>query len=258
MRDEQACDLVGTPCVVSLGGNLGDVPDAMREAVRQLDELDGIQVGRLSSIHRTSPVGEHAGSEFSNAALCITTGLDPQALLERLQQVETRLGRVRDQYFGPRTIDLDIVFYGSQVVESPTLSIPHPACWFRRFVLDPLVEIAPGLLHPTQQLSVKQLRDRLLVRPLPIGVVGGHGTQRTAVCDRLRSAYDSGRLQLFDHPAEWGSLPPAIIVWMGWSPDDTPGVAFESLPDGRRVNATDRSCPPAQFVVDVVASALPD
>jgi len=258
MRDEQACDLSGTPCVVSLGGNLGDVPAAMREAVSQLDQLDGIQVGRLSSIHRTSAVGEHAGNHFSNAALHIRTRLDPQALLEQLQQVETRLGRVRDRYFGPRTIDLDILFYGSQVIERPTLSIPHPACWFRRFVLDPLVEIAPGLLHPGQQLSVKQLRDRLLVRPLSIGVVGGDSIRRATVCDRLRSGYDSGRLRLFDHPAQWGSVPPTIIIWMGWSQDDTRGVDFESLPVGLRVNATGRPCGPSQCVLDVVASALPD
>ncbi|MEO1994352.1 MAG: 2-amino-4-hydroxy-6-hydroxymethyldihydropteridine diphosphokinase [Planctomycetaceae bacterium] len=257
MSVHQSSALSGVPCFVSLGGNLGDVAATMRAAVSQLECIAGIQIGALSTVYRTRPVGEHAGNRFSNAALELTTILEPRELLQQLQQVETRLGRVRERYFGPRIIDLDILFYGAQVVDQPTLRIPHPACWYRRFVLDPLSEISPSLMHPEHQLSVEQLRNQLLDRPLSVGVVGGEPRLREAVCGQLDSEYGSGRIGLFDHPAQWEATAPRIIIWLGPSETDACTVAFESLPVRQRLDATVHPCSPFQFAVDVVAAALP-
>ena len=256
MSAHQSHGPAGVPCYLSLGGNLGDVAATMRAAVDQLNSIPEIQTGRLSSIHSTRPVGAQAGPRFSNAALELTTRLEPLALLEQLQRVETQLGRVRERHFGPRTIDLDILFYGGQLIDHPRLRIPHPACWYRRFVLDPLMELSPEFVHPEQQLTILQLRDQLLERPLSVGIVGGELQLRTDVCDQLRAEYGPEQLLVFDDPAQWQSAP-AIIIWLGSSPDDA-GLGLNRLPVRQCLDATVHPCSPIQFALDTVASALAD
>jgi 2-amino-4-hydroxy-6-hydroxymethyldihydropteridine diphosphokinase len=159
-------------CWIALGGNLGDVAATFAAALTRLQRSGGVQVVRRSRLYDTTPIGRAAGSRFLNAAAELRTTLEPLALLDRLQEMETNLGRIRDVRWGPRTIDLDLLLWGEEVIETPRLTVPHPGLWYRRFMLDPLAEIAPQAWHPVFRLSIAEMRERLLPRPLPLAVLG--------------------------------------------------------------------------------------
>jgi 2-amino-4-hydroxy-6-hydroxymethyldihydropteridine diphosphokinase len=156
-----------TRCLIALGGNLGDVRATFAAALEEL-RGDGVRIVEVSSLFSTRPMGRDAGGTFLNGAASIETTLDPLPLLDRLLAIEDRLGRRRDRRWGPRAIDLDLILFGNEILCEPRLRVPHPGCWFRRFVLDPLVEIAPDVLHPEIGESLRSLRSRLLVRPFRV------------------------------------------------------------------------------------------
>ena len=120
-------------CHIALGGNLGDVEETFHWALARLGGTDPSTVTRVSSVFRTRPVGPHAGGEFTNAAAEIETDLEPLALLDLLQDLERRAGRTPGEHWGPRPLDLDLIFYADQMIDMPRLRVPHPACWYRRF-----------------------------------------------------------------------------------------------------------------------------
>lgn len=134
---------------VGLGANLGDREAALREAIVRLGDLAGIDVAAVSSFRETEPVGFVDQPRFLNAALALDTDLTPAELLDALLAVERSLGRTRDgPRYGPRTIDLDLLLYGAEVVERPGLTVPHPRLHERVFALEPLAELDPGLIVP--------------------------------------------------------------------------------------------------------------
>jgi 2-amino-4-hydroxy-6-hydroxymethyldihydropteridine diphosphokinase len=165
--------LAMTTCLISLGGNIGDVPQRFDQALRRLHEPLEVVVTGCSSLFRTSAVGVDAGTEFFNAAAVLETTRTPLELLDRLLAIETELGRVRTLRWEPRTLDLDLLFYGAEVIDDPPrLKVPHVACWYRKFALDPLVQIAPHFVHPVKRLPLFELHRRLLVRPFQVCVLG--------------------------------------------------------------------------------------
>jgi 2-amino-4-hydroxy-6-hydroxymethyldihydropteridine diphosphokinase len=133
---------------VGIGSNLGDRETHLRAAIDLLAAEEGIELVAVSQLRETEPVGPVKQGPFLNGAVQLTTDLPPRQLLERLLAVEQRLGRVRAERFGPRTIDLDLLVYGEEVVEEPGLTLPHPRLHERRFALEPLAELAPGLVVP--------------------------------------------------------------------------------------------------------------
>jgi 2-amino-4-hydroxy-6-hydroxymethyldihydropteridine diphosphokinase len=134
---------------VGLGANLGDREATIRRAVELLGEQDGIEVLAVSTLRETDPVGVEDQPWFLNGAAAIETTLGPGELLGVLLGVERVLGRVRDGVrFGPRTIDLDLLLYGDETLDDPGLTVPHPRLHERRFALEPLAELAPGLAIP--------------------------------------------------------------------------------------------------------------
>ena len=147
---------------IALGSNLGDRQRLLDDAVARLRLQAGLEVIRVSTYHETEPVGGPAGQgRYLNAVAEVRTALDPAALLRVLLTIETHLGRVRAERFGPRTIDLDLLLYGQEIVNLPDLTVPHPRMHERAFVLEPLVEIAALAVHPVLQSTAKDLRDRL-------------------------------------------------------------------------------------------------
>ena len=144
---------------IGLGSNLGDREAALREALARLGEVEGIEVVAVSSFRETDPVGVVDQPRFVNAAAALETVLGPRELLERLLEVERGLGRdrSREERWGPRTIDLDLLLYGEETVAEVGLEVPHPRLAERAFVLDPLLELDPGLRLP----DGRPLRDLL-------------------------------------------------------------------------------------------------
>ena len=153
-----------TKVFLGLGSNLGDREKNIKEAVRQLQESGIAGEMRISSIYETEPEGVKDQPLFLNAILKIETDLSPRDLLGMLQAVERRLGRKKVRKWGPRTIDLDILLYGDLVLREEDLEIPHPLLAKRSFVLDPLAEIAPEIVHPRLKMTISALRDNLLLK----------------------------------------------------------------------------------------------
>jgi 2-amino-4-hydroxy-6-hydroxymethyldihydropteridine diphosphokinase len=141
---------------LSLGSNIGDRAAHLQAAVERLTAA-GIRVLRASPLYETEPVDYTNQAWFLNQAVEAETVLFPRQLLTRIQKIERDLGRIRTIPKGPRTLDIDILFYGSAVIHTTTLDIPHPRLADRRFVLAPLADLVPDLRHPETGRSVRQM-----------------------------------------------------------------------------------------------------
>ena len=152
---------------VGLGSNLGERESLLKSAIGQLAQLPETRLGRVSSLYDTAPVGELDQPNFLNAVVQLETALTARQLLWNLLLIERRLGRVRHaaQRYGPRTIDLDLVLFGDQVIDTVDLKVPHPEYHRRAFVLVPLAEIEPKLVHPVLGLTATELLERVEARP---------------------------------------------------------------------------------------------
>ncbi|HEY4260304.1 MAG TPA: 2-amino-4-hydroxy-6-hydroxymethyldihydropteridine diphosphokinase, partial [Schlesneria sp.] len=153
-------------CWIGIGGNLGNSHEVFDAAWDELAQQPDLQLVRRSGNYHTSPVGQYAGNTFSNAVFSLSTALEPAQLLTRLQAVEISLGRKKGIRWGSRPIDLDILFVDQLVMNEPSLTIPHRAAWYRRFVIDPMLEVAPALRHPLLNQTITELKVRLSTRPL--------------------------------------------------------------------------------------------
>ena len=148
--------------IISVGSNIGDKLANCKKAISALDGLEGIRVISSSPFYRTAPVDYLDQDWFVNAALQIETTLAPNELLAAIQLIQRQAGRLKDPIrFGPRIIDLDIIFYDSLIVNSPELVLPHPRMHKRRFVLQPICDIDPAFVHPVFQKEVQILLGQL-------------------------------------------------------------------------------------------------
>jgi 2-amino-4-hydroxy-6-hydroxymethyldihydropteridine diphosphokinase len=138
------------------GGNIGDRQNYLLRAKEEVEKRCG-RILKTSSIYETAAWGQEDQEAFLNQVLKIETGLSSTALLQTLLHIETGLGRRRELKYGPRTIDIDILFFNNDIVHQPGLIIPHPELQNRRFVLTPLNEIAPDKIHPVLQKSISRL-----------------------------------------------------------------------------------------------------
>jgi 2-amino-4-hydroxy-6-hydroxymethyldihydropteridine diphosphokinase len=145
---------------IGLGSNLGERQDYLDKAIEAIQEHAGLSVRQVSSYYETEPEGGPPGQpNFLNAVVEVETDLEPRELMDALLEIEHDLGRVRRQKNDPRTIDLDLLLYGDRIVNSPDLTIPHPRMHERGFVLEPIAEIAPQVVHPVLGDTMAELWD---------------------------------------------------------------------------------------------------
>jgi 2-amino-4-hydroxy-6-hydroxymethyldihydropteridine diphosphokinase len=151
-----------TTAYIALGSNLGDREDYLQRALTALRQTEGVEVSRISPVYETRPVGGPAGQgAYLNAVVEVRTERSAQDLLDVLLAIEQSLGRERHERYGPRTIDLDLLLYGKLTHEDARLIVPHPRLHERLFVLQPLTQLAPGLMHPVLKRSISDLLAEL-------------------------------------------------------------------------------------------------
>ncbi len=160
---------------LGLGANLGDRAAQIAQACQILDQPPQIKVVRVSSLYETVPIGVIDQPLFLNAVAAVQTTLAPEDLLQAALHIENLLGRIRNQRWGPRVIDIDVLLYSDRQIQTPTLSVPHPRLYERDFALIPLAEIAPDVILPGLGCTVKDfLQSRNILHS---GVVCWNNTQ---------------------------------------------------------------------------------
>jgi 2-amino-4-hydroxy-6-hydroxymethyldihydropteridine diphosphokinase len=148
-----------TQTFLLLGTNLGDRKKNLTAACRLIEKSIGTIVKR-SSIYETEPWGKKDQGEFLNQALEVETGLSGEGLLKEVMEIEKMLGRMREERWGERTMDIDILFYGNEIIVSADLVVPHPRMAERRFVLEPLSEIGGDVVHPVVKMKIREMLER--------------------------------------------------------------------------------------------------
>lgn len=157
--------------VLIIGGNLGDRRELIKQAVKFLSEKNRLMAN--SAIYETQAWGEVAQGNFLNQVIQIETSFSPVMLLEEIQKIEENMGRNRTQIWGDRTMDIDILYYEDEVIDTPQLTIPHQFIQDRRFVLVPLVEILPDMVHPLFDKSNLSLLEECQ-DPCEVKIFNGH------------------------------------------------------------------------------------
>lgn len=164
---------------LGLGSNIGDRRSMLQRAMEAVAALPGTEVVRCSSIHETEPWGDVTQGWFYNCAVEIRSSLQPGHLLAAIKAIEQDMGRERVQRNGPRIIDIDILLFGSSVLRQDGLAIPHPAMTERLFVLIPLREIAAGVIHPIEKVTIEEMAkrctDRCRVTDTGLRLTQAHG-----------------------------------------------------------------------------------
>jgi 2-amino-4-hydroxy-6-hydroxymethyldihydropteridine diphosphokinase len=143
-----------------LGSNLGERNSFLQQAI-QLIERDVAPVSRVSSVYETQSWGKTDAPDYLNQVVELQTDLDVHLILQKILYIETLMGRIREEKWGSRIIDIDILFYGDSIINEQGLIIPHPELHKRRFTLEPLSELAPNLIHPVFNKNILQLKNEL-------------------------------------------------------------------------------------------------
>ena len=196
-----------TTAYIAFGSNVGDSAELVKSALKELRNLDGITVSAVSEFVKTQPLSKIDQPEFLNAVAKIETSFGAEELLKYTQQIERLLGRERHQKWGPRTIDIDILLYGDEIIDTPKLTVPHKQMHLRSFVLTPMCEIGAEVVHPVLRHPMSVLAKRLggsdfyidKNKPQLISIAGiigvgkttlGQGLSKALGCELICEAYE--------------------------------------------------------------------
>ena len=227
---------------LAMGGNLGDVAATLTAAEARLAAHPQMELVNCSRRYRTAPVGADAGTAFLNSAVEIVTDLEPLALLDHVQGIENGLGRVRTIHWGPRTLDIDLLFSIPAVVQStPRLTLPHPHLWYRRFVLEPLSEIAGDVVIMPYGHPVNHFRAMWETR----WRVGVYSSSEVTVRDHIIRAVAERFPNRTIHAWTPGQPRPELLAVIGDATDLAP--LYVSLP--KDISAA------TQALVDAITAA---
>lgn len=161
-----------TRAAIGIGSNLGDRNAHVEAAFARLGAMRHSRLVARSSVIETDPVGPEGQQQYLNAAAVVVTRLEPRQLLDAMLDIERERGRdrSREERWGPRTLDLDLLLYGDRIIDEPGLRVPHPRLAERDFVLRPLAEIAPEMVEPVTRKTIRELLDRLIANQTTIRV----------------------------------------------------------------------------------------
>lgn len=146
---------------IGIGSNLGNREDNCRAAIEMTGQVPGCRITGRSDFFLTKPVGVEGQEWYVNGVISLSTSLSAKALLGRLMGIEADMGRVRKARWDARTIDLDILLFGREIIEEDDLKVPHPLMHLRKFVLVPMVQLAPNLLHPLLGMTMAELLEKI-------------------------------------------------------------------------------------------------
>lgn len=241
-------------CYIALGGNQGPVRETFSLALEHLDQHPEISVIKTSRWIETAPVGDQTTDPFLNGAAHLSVTLSPKSLLFELQQQEAEMGRVRELRWGARPLDLDLLLYDQLKIHTDELVVPHPACWYRRFVLDPLAEIAADVIHPEKQITIQELRQRLLAKPFQMALAGLPSEESASLIRNLQQLYPQVQFSSWEEQgsAESASQEPTLIAWLGSPASPT---KFDELPLIPRLDLSEYQ-KNTERIVHVLQSAL--
>lgn len=199
-------------CLVAVGSNLGNREQTLDRAVEVLARHQQLRLLRRSRWRETSPVGGPPGQEsFLNGALLLETSLSAQRLLQVLQTVEAKFGRDRRQRWGPRSLDLDLLLYENLILQTPQLCIPHPRMAWRRFVLEPALEVAGDMLHPALAWTVARLWEHLHTATPYLAIAGPPTAGKTELAGQIARKIDA-RLILDPDPTQSSAVAPGSCL----------------------------------------------
>jgi 2-amino-4-hydroxy-6-hydroxymethyldihydropteridine diphosphokinase len=202
-------------CLLGLGSNVGDREATLRAALTEIDSLPNVRLVRHSTFFRTRPLGMSPDQEeFLNGAAVIDATVDPLRFLEHLQRIESRHGRQREGQWAARTLDIDLLLYGDEVMETGALTLPHARMAFRRFVLEPAVEIAPKMIHPVIGWPLERLLLHLNAARDELAVLSPSQAVRDALASTLAKQYPAKAIDRPTFKTADTFWPPAYASWL--------------------------------------------
>jgi 2-amino-4-hydroxy-6-hydroxymethyldihydropteridine diphosphokinase len=219
--------------LLGLGSNLGDREATLRAALAEIDALPNVQLKKTSSFHRFEPLGGPPDQgEFLNAAAVVDTTLPPLAFLDLLRRIEIRHGRVPSPRWAARTLDIDLLLYGSEVVETEMLILPHPRMSFRRFVLMPAAEIAAKMTHPTIGWPIERLLLHLNEAKDELVVLSPSAELRTKVADAAARQFGARAIDRPEFPTAAQHWLAEYSTWLAVNPSMGEGVQSSAQAGG--------------------------